>query len=306
MILYRYLDFVGGLKTLNNSALKATRPIDYNDPFEYLVNSEVDRRTFRKEFLQNLPNEIIDKRIETLLKKQGKRFPHSKERRQAELEVKRKLRQEFETGFWKGIRERSHYRLEQLSKGMAVICFTENSNNNLMWSHYCNGHRGIMIEFDTELVFPTTPVIIKIKYVDAPPNCNFLNGNYDHVTEEMQAESQRQILGYKSNIWKYEEEYRIQFNLDMLKQHREDRREILLFPIPNNSIRSVVFGCKLSEREIDQITQILDGDGYAHVERKYAIPSINDYTLEYVDYDTWFTSLVEKEKVREEYERDPL
>ena len=79
MLLYRYLDFDGGLKTLKDCALKATRPIDFNDPFEYLLKVETDRRLFRKEFLPALPKEVIKQRVKDTLRSDGVTNPFGPE-----------------------------------------------------------------------------------------------------------------------------------------------------------------------------------------------------------------------------------
>jgi hypothetical protein len=307
MILYRYLDYYGGLKTLESSSLKATRPMDYNDPFEYLVASDVDRRTYRKEFLSEISTTDMDILVTQQLSREGINKATSKERRQAELTVKQRMRKGFEVEFQRGIAERTHHRLELLSKNMAVICFSANPKNNLMWGHYCNGHRGVILEFDTKVGFQVEPTIIEIKYRPKPPSSNFLNGNFKHVTKAMQLDLQRKILGYKSDIWKYEAEHRIQFNMSVLQSASDNEgEEILTFEIPKAAIKSITFGCRLSRKKIDRLCQILDQEGYEHVSQKYALPSIREYSLEYVDREAWLVRQSERERIREEYIREPL
>lgn len=82
MILYRYLDFYGALKTLEDSSLKATRPIDYNDPFEYLVAVHPNRRVYQR-FLADVPLDHMDEFISNQLKQMGIQKPTSKQHLQA-------------------------------------------------------------------------------------------------------------------------------------------------------------------------------------------------------------------------------
>jgi hypothetical protein len=50
---------------------------------------------------------------------------------------------------------------EQIKSINSVCCFSEVHNNLLMWGHYCSGHRGFCLEFDTSL----TPLFAKAKEV---------------------------------------------------------------------------------------------------------------------------------------------
>ena len=38
-------------------------------------------------------------------------------------------------------------KIDDLRKGLAVVCFTEDVKSILMWSHYANNHRGFCIEY---------------------------------------------------------------------------------------------------------------------------------------------------------------
>ena len=38
-----------------------------------------------------------------------------------------------------------------LLKNASVACFSESNSNFLMWSHYAGGHKGVCLEFDTEI-----------------------------------------------------------------------------------------------------------------------------------------------------------
>jgi hypothetical protein len=47
----------------------------------------------------------------------------------------------------------------QLDKTSAIICFSENWQNPLMWAHYADSHRGIALGFDIKDEF-----LIKMRY----------------------------------------------------------------------------------------------------------------------------------------------
>lgn len=60
---------------------------------------------------------------------------------------------------------------------MGIYCLSENNKNILMWSHYANNHKGLVLQFDVadaiEAFFPA----FKITYSSDYPALNFLNKN---------------------------------------------------------------------------------------------------------------------------------
>ena len=173
MILYRYLDFHGGLKTLENSALKATRPNQFNDPFEYHIRATIKdkRKAFRKYIIGGKENDDLDRLARESLKKKGISTPTKKQIRQEGLQAKTDIRSQFDQTIQPDLDVMNATRLERISKNIAVTCFAQNENHNLMWSHYANGHHGILIEFDTKKggeAF-SDPYLKKIEYVKELP-----------------------------------------------------------------------------------------------------------------------------------------
>ncbi|WP_183561598.1 DUF2971 domain-containing protein [Mucilaginibacter sp. SP1R1] len=82
-------------------------------------------------------------------------------------------------------------------KGDLKICsLSRKKDNELMWSHYADGHHGIAIgvEIDRE-AYDVRPV----DYTGLA----YLRGN------EIEHDSARQILSHKLDVWRYEEEERV-------------------------------------------------------------------------------------------------
>ena len=77
-----------------------------------------------------------------------------------------------------------------------VMSFTETRSNLLMWSHYCDRHSGLVLEFDTTKEFFKD--LKRVKYDNVKPN---KIENYDD------------LFFIKSDSWIYEKEYRIIKNL---------------------------------------------------------------------------------------------
>lgn len=92
---------------------------------------------------------------------------------------------------------------ESFIEELRITCFTKDKENLLMWSHYGDGGKGCLIEF--ELL--DGQKYHKVSYLKKP-TINNLNFN---------AEKAFEILQHKDKPWKYEAEYRcIQKNENFL------------------------------------------------------------------------------------------
>jgi hypothetical protein len=88
-------------------------------------------------------------------------------------------------------------RLNPVQQEHISICsFSKSFTNHLMWSHYADGHRGVVIGFEIdELIYK----IEKVCY-DGLIICDELPKKFDEL---------KKVFLNKINDWKYEEEYRI-------------------------------------------------------------------------------------------------
>jgi hypothetical protein len=97
----------------------------------------------------------------------------------------------------KGDLDKSILRKIASEKGDLRLCSLSRKNNNeLMWSHYAEGHRGVAIgvmidnsQYDVRPIQYTGPAYLS-------------NGQIQHDTP-------REILSHKLNVWSYEEEERV-------------------------------------------------------------------------------------------------
>ncbi len=82
-------------------------------------------------------------------------------------------------------------------KKLGICSLSRNSKIELMWSHYCDGHKGIVIGVEIHDNYDIQP----INYDGLPHIQNQNNLNYE--------ETARAILTNKHQIWTYEEETRV-------------------------------------------------------------------------------------------------
>ena len=88
---------------------------------------------------------------------------------------------------------------KEFSKKGGIICFSQNWQNLLLWSHYANRHKGICLGFDIE-----NKLVKKVCYVDARTRLN----------PSLSKEMEDRLVYTKSSGWKYEEEWRCWLSLN--------------------------------------------------------------------------------------------
>ena len=81
---------------------------------------------------------------------------------------------------------------------LGICSLSKNSEIALMWSHYADGHRGVVIGIEID---HNKYKIEPIKYKGLPTLHDSNTPNYKELAQL--------ILTHKHNIWKYEEEIRI-------------------------------------------------------------------------------------------------
>lgn len=136
-----------------------------------------------------------------------------------------------------------------------ILSLTDNPFSFEMWSHYANGHKGFLIEFnipdkskpELEIIEGAKLRAHKVRYVR----------NY-HINIDQLRRGKKTIPFYrirdaiflrKTYHWKYEQEYRIVRKLSDCESFKPPKRrtsyrdnKIYLFPITLKCISSIVFG----------------------------------------------------------------
>lgn len=130
-------------------------------------------------------------------------------------------------------------------KRYGIYSLSGNVDNELLWSHYANGHKGFCIEYNYNVLMKhllTAEGIskydciaaFKIQYTETPPKLTV-----DNILEKVNnnIEILKNISGTKSKKWKYEEEIRVIFNLYGIKN------------IIPEAITGIYFGIDMSESD---------------------------------------------------------
>ena len=109
--------------------------------------------------------------------------------------------------------------LQDFIKNLGVYSLAESDypDNELMWAHYANSHKGFCIAYDVDLLKQSGETdrdieLIKVKYADSPANIGLMDiRNYNIVKQK--------LLATKSRSWAYENETRLVYSHSGLRQY---------------------------------------------------------------------------------------
>lgn len=123
-----------------------------------------------------------------------------------------------------------------------IFSLTGNHTDELMWAHYADSHKGIVIEYDLDLLTRFVPKnhlhIFDVAYNEKPPHLGMRNISSRNVMQVM--------LGYKSPRWDYEEECRIVTD-NIHGQMPHDYR----------AVKSITFGYRFPKDQRDDVIELV-------------------------------------------------
>jgi len=151
-------------------------------------------------------------------------------------------------------------RHKQELKDIGIYCLSEVNNNVLMYSHYCDGHKGICIELKFTKANELYNYLYGVSYHAKFPEINHFERDYNKVFRERYTS--------KAINWAYEKEWRI-----ILPKHQS--QSIVL---PDNVISAVIFGCNTNEDDKTLIKNIVRGKN-SSIQFYNAVKSSSGYLL---------------------------
>jgi DUF2971 family protein len=227
MIVYKYLH-PDRIDVLQNTLIRFTQPAALNDPFEGMSNLSEIRR-----FFEQLTKDLG----------QGTDLIEADD---DYVSTEQAITETF--GRWN---------LDNASE-LAFLSLSKKRNNLLMWSHYCDSHRGFTLGFDACHQFFSIPipgrksVLREVSYSDRPlmpaPDGDvdaFFRANINILT--------------KSRHWAYEEELRMCASpvAAEVTKSGADGEPIYLFRFPSDAVREVIFGHRMSQGKREAILDLI-------------------------------------------------
>lgn len=287
MNLYKYVSSEIWDKVLKQKHIRFTQPSVFNDPFEMQPfyeplanNDEVQQAIERAEFTAILEEQFFE---------QYGNLP-------AEIQniVSRELLMSFLTNMVSPIAvEHAPAVLEGLTaaiseglytgfdKNIGVLSMSEKRDDLLMWAHYAQNHKGLVVGFDGghgyfhQQLSPSDEFryVRKVHYSKSRPNIKLTR-----------VEDATGIFLTKSEDWRYEDEWRMMRPLaDASETKIVGDGSIHLFSFPPACVAEVILGYRMPPELMKEIFEYLSSDQqYSHVEKYVALLDEKDFKLNIV------------------------
>ena len=170
-----------------------------------------------------------------------------------------------------------HARIIDMTAG--VLSLTETPCNLLMWAHYARNHQGFVIEFDADhstfaharSLPPGFGHLGQVVYSQDRPRHHYLSGL-----------TMVDLFFHKSTEWEYEREWRIVRRLEDADDNTH--AGVYLFAMEPSSIKSIIFGCQMSDADRSQVWAALGATtDYSHVAVQQAVMEEDIFALRFED-----------------------
>lgn len=145
-------------------------------------------------------------------------------------------------------------RYQDIENEFGIVCFSETPCNVLMWSHYADGHRGFVLEFEMD-----ESKLEQVTYSTIAPQLpsETEESNRDAIIKDVA----HRALRTKSIEWAYEKEWRriVRYNTSISDIQKEGESYYLTFD--SSSLKSLFAGLR-QEKTNAEIKKILEDAGF--------------------------------------------
>jgi hypothetical protein len=158
----------------------------------------------------------------------------------------------------------------QAGRLVGILSLSETAENGLMWSHYAEQHKGLVVEFDGKnAFFDQRRTADDDHYVLRPVLYPAERPRYKDLLQ-LDRNSVYLTKGYE---WRYEREHRMTIPLSLHQPLDNSATEpIYLLSYPPDALRSVTVGARARDETVNHIQDVLRNDAaLAHVSLRRAI-----------------------------------
>ncbi len=204
-------------KIIKDNTIKFGAPNEFNDPFECM--SVIGITSF----------DSTKKKLEELAKTSGEKYSDEAFLRAYDKVVKISL---------------ESYRTKSLSK-YGILCLSGTWDNILMWAHYSNNHKGIIVIFHLDRGNSFYDKMMKVQYKKGI--------TYFEVDHPNGAKKMWESFSTKDPVWGYENEYRVIHPPS--ERHLYDGNGIKSFP--RELLKGLIFGYRISRDVREDIIKMV-------------------------------------------------
>ncbi len=257
---------------LIDSLIRFSPPSVFNDPFEmqpFYESLALDPRVKKQLTSNNAESALIEElekaipnvppEIASLVTENWdfvKQFAHIIAPDTVEMSplILGRITQEISNGIYTG-----------LDQNVGVLSLSEKKDDLLMWAHYADQHKGLVLGFDVTNAFFDQRLqpdddfrhLRHVVYTETRPTIKFVDDNEMSV-----------ILLTKSLEWRYERELRMLLPLvDADKEIDVFGEKISLFKFPPTCLRQIILGYRMPSNLKESILEYVKNDKrYGHVQ----------------------------------------
>lgn len=269
--LYRYRNFTPyNIENLKNGVEWQSYPSEFNDPFDARLTITAD--SLKKDWFQRKLDVFIEalrqtgvefssKEVEQIRSSENPMVMFSRivlaqdPQLVGQMEVINEMATFLDSAVGLEMEQITDKFRDAFSNGYLIVCFSEEKDNVLMWSHYAENHTGYCIEYDFKALGPNhprvrmlQPVIYTDDFFDATEYYkNAISGSQDF----------NNLYGIyptisKSTQWAYEKEWRTIFPWGPGVAKNDKEMRSLPMPTP----KRLLLGAKISEENKQIILDI--------------------------------------------------
>ena len=250
VILYKYVP-PERIDILHSGRIAFSDPKMFNDPFEVSPVLAADD-----------PDAILLHRIRTLLRTEPTFRDRLKtlERRHpgltkgGEFVISERTEEEIQARIDKLQDEHGMKRLvyENATNIIGVLSLSAVPDSILMWAHYTAQHKGFVIGFDT--AHPSWLKMQEGTDVGRPVKVTYAKRR--PAPQSMDDVRPDHIWYTKSDVWSYEEEWRVTRFIGLPQRRADLRVAVPLYPFPKEAVVKVILGCRSSAQLAFDLNQL--------------------------------------------------
>lgn len=257
---YKYTSAESALTIISSLSLRWSSPLKFNDPFDHQIgfSFKFDGETLGQALYEEMERIVFDGKVSfkqpTLFSLLAIRLHTIRDRlpKDAFKEDLTRATREIAENFENHV-EMLHAAIQEQLTHSRVLCVAEENDNVVMWSHYADQHRGVVLELRcVDEIDNTLLVARKVSYSREFPKFPPLISYVRHLTgEELidYADLSRQVAFTKHEDWSYEKEWRV--HMPLLNEPPGDGYS--LFKESPRVFGNIYLGCRMADEDVARI-----------------------------------------------------
>lgn len=284
---YKYMSIETAIKVISNRSLRWSSPLKFNDPFDHQIGFSFafTGREFGEALDREMERIVFDGKVSfkspTPFSALAMRL-HAAKGRLAKDEIMKDLAGATDeiAGNMPALVDKLHADVQQHLTHSRVLCVSEKNDNVVMWSHYADEHRGVVLQLRcVEEIDNTLLAARKVKYSRQFPSFPSLESYVRHLTGEEPMDLSKlswEIAYTKHEDWSYENEWRV--HIPLLREPPGNGYST--FKENPRVFGNVYLGCRIADSDATKVIAAVK-EHISHAKVLRGKRSITSFSLEF-------------------------